>query len=1024
MVDLNLVYDSKDDDDNEIEQAKKENVIEKMLVKNPNGEDVEIDVAVDVIENHEYIPDNPDAFTVFLNLKKYPNGIQMEPNECPDVDTFFNLFEKPVICKKAKGGFFLRSGNIKKYKRYYSNKGTYKQKLYEDVYPRCNNAMNDACLVIGDVDSGVGGVNAPSIDEVHRALKELNLNHVVYTTASHGQFINKLRFLVPCKLESEEHARITTNKLFDDLENVGCAIQRNPESGVWSQAWYGPTRESEDGLYESRRYTSGDNLESVELTHAQKLQNRVAEIRNNNRKSTKTSFAPNIPLSVHVWDKESFEGTGNVFDGSYEKHYHFLTGDKCSSAILDILNGSNIHGSVNTISRAFVGYNVPFNEAYNYLEILIKSSSAERRFDRLVDLHEQMMYYYSSYNKQKEVIKVKDSHDYIEMIPNVAYSHEADVLKEQMLDSDDVMDIPIYSLTDLAYTFLVNYKEGDNNYKGLFCNMLKSLKNPYALEVFSTVVGNDSYEFWNGYPQKKVSIGTFNYKSGIDVSGMPPIDDDKHVELNAVNGIDIRYKMEMFNKIFIKVQCGETPSFAKKINQSIVVGDDDFSHWKYKIIRHNNMAKLLDNRRIYTVSITSNGKKTVRDSELFPFCSKRITTEYSGLSFEPQSGYIATKNTMVPCKNSNNLNVYHGLNVVPKPGDWHIMHDHILNVLCDGKKDAYVFLMNYFAHMIQFPQHKPSIAIAFQGDEGAGKNIMIDQVLKMLGGAGVALSDTKSLSGGGFNGDLSGVICLVLNEAIWEGDRKGHSALKSAISEKTIMIERKGIDRVLEANHMHLIIITNHDAVAQMSFGDRRIVGFDVSDRMIGEVEYFKSLKKEINNGGHEALAFELLNRDLSGFDPYSIPKELRHSKSITASKLNTADPVYNWLYECLLDDKVYGMAEYLDDDLAGEFSVKFHAEFFDIPFSGMFKGARLPLPPIYQAYRKWCKSSGERRPMTNTMFTKKMHLASKNMELESKPMGVKHIEWVGTVRCLIDVRFEDLREAFTTMTGIRFEDE
>jgi hypothetical protein len=43
------------------------------------------------------------------------------------------------------------------------------------------------------------------------------------------------------------------------------------------------------------------------------------------------------------------------------------------------------------------------------------------------------------------------------------------------------------------------------------------------------------------------------------------------------------------------------------------------------------------------------------------------------------------------------LNLWRGFEVEPKKGDWSLMQDHILNILCDGNQEHYEHVLNWLA---------------------------------------------------------------------------------------------------------------------------------------------------------------------------------------------------------------------------------------------------------------------------------------------------------------------------------------
>ena len=69
------------------------------------------------------------------------------------------------------------------------------------------------------------------------------------------------------------------------------------------------------------------------------------------------------------------------------------------------------------------------------------------------------------------------------------------------------------------------------------------------------------------------------------------------------------------------------------------------------------------------------------------------------------------------------------------------------------------------------------------------------------------------------------------------------------------------------------MISSNESFAIPVDADDRRFLFLDVAPRRARDIEYFKNLFHEINNGGVEALLYDLLNTDLKGFDPMQLPR-------------------------------------------------------------------------------------------------------------------------------------------------------
>ncbi len=135
---------------------------------------------------------------------------------------------------------------------------SYKSK---DHFHRNNHSQLTAWLLPFDGD------NSETSDDgcirpirVHKALKKLNLNHVIYTTHSHVRNIkNRWRLFLPCEMNDKIQLQPTVDKLLKLLKENGCNdLLMSNESKTWSIPWFLPTREDpDDGGYEYYLYSKG-----------------------------------------------------------------------------------------------------------------------------------------------------------------------------------------------------------------------------------------------------------------------------------------------------------------------------------------------------------------------------------------------------------------------------------------------------------------------------------------------------------------------------------------------------------------------------------------------------------------------------------------------------------------------------------------------------------------------------------------------------------------------------------------------
>lgn len=204
-------------------------------------------------------------------------------------------------------------------------------------------------------------------------------------------------------------------------------------------------------------------------------------------------------------------------------------------------------------------------------------------------------------------------------------------------------------------------------------------------------------------------------------------------------------------------------------------------------------------------------------------------------------------------------NLFKGWSRKPRKGEWRLMKRHLKQVFCQNNEELFTWLMTWLAHIFQRPQEKPGVAVVIRGEKGTGKSIIFD-FLKLLMEPYFYRDANGGRVLGKFNAHLQRTLLLVMEEAFWAGSKQQESVLKDLITSPALSIERKGVDATMEPNYMRLALISNEYWVVPATSDERRYAMFDCSSEFRGNKEYFQNMADEMNNGGAEAMLFDLLN--------------------------------------------------------------------------------------------------------------------------------------------------------------------
>jgi hypothetical protein len=270
------------------------------------------------------------------------------------------------------------------------------------------------------------------------------------------------------------------------------------------------------------------------------------------------------------------------------------------------------------------------------------------------------------------------------------------------------------------------------------------------------------------------------------------------------------------------------------------------------------------------------------------------------------------------------LNLWRGFGVEPKQGNWELMYRHIRDVLADGDNKAAEYILRFTAWSFQHPGELAEVALVLRGGKGSGKGAFGNAIAKCFGEHGLHIFNQSHLTGK-FNGHLRSCLFLFADEAFWAGDKKGESVLKGLITERTLMIEQKGIDAVQWLNRLHMLISANAEWVVPASHDERRFAVFDVSNRYAQGAcsdeerrAYFNALFKEIDNGGLAAMLYDLLHGEASrragcrrSARPCDLgnwhPRQVYETEGLRAQKERSLPPLDQWFVALLREGKLPG---------------------------------------------------------------------------------------------------------------------
>jgi Family of unknown function (DUF5906)/Toprim-like len=231
------------------------------------------------------------------------------------------------------------------------------------------------------------------------------------------------------------------------------------------------------------------------------------------------------------------------------------------------------------------------------------------------------------------------------------------------------------------------------------------------------------------------------------------------------------------------------------------------------------------------------------------------------------SGWVARKGVTV-------FNLYQGPTIKPgnaaNAGRW---VDHVHKVF-PGDGDA-EHAIDWLAHRVQRPQEKINHALLLGGEQGVGKDTLLEPVMRAVGPWNVQEISPQDLLGR-FTGFAKSVI-LRISEAHDLGEVSRYTFYErlkkyAAAPPYALRIDEKNLREHNIPNCCGVVLTTNHKTIYLPANDRRHYVAWSPLTREDFEDGYWPSLWAWYGNGGDADVAAFLLERDLSKFDPKAPP--------------------------------------------------------------------------------------------------------------------------------------------------------
>ena len=196
-----------------------------------------------------------------------------------------------------------------------------------------------------------------------------------------------------------------------------------------------------------------------------------------------------------------------------------------------------------------------------------------------------------------------------------------------------------------------------------------------------------------------------------------------------------------------KTESPPIPEYIERINQDHFVANEDGRAVVYReasddVLKRPKLERMTfeDFSKIHMtelVSVIKSDGTTVDKPLGRAWLESPYRRQYLyGIVFDPTNAQRA-----------NQYNLWRGFAVESKQGNWERMRNHIREVFCSKDEALEVYVLDYFAQMVQRPGQAGQVALVAKGPEGAGKGMLFRAFVRIFGSHGLHVVHASHLVG-------------------------------------------------------------------------------------------------------------------------------------------------------------------------------------------------------------------------------------------------------------------------------------
>lgn len=170
--------------------------------------------------------------------------------------------------------------------------------------------------------------------------------------------------------------------------------------------------------------------------------------------------------------------------------------------------------------------------------------------------------------------------------------------------------------------------------------------------------------------------------------------------------------------------------------------------------------------------------------------------------------------------------------------------DYMNNLFNDS--DVVNYILAYFANRIQNPAHRNKVCIILYGEEGDGKNRLLDIFKNIFGEKYFTELETSKQLFGSHSCVEQQKLFICVNEAKGKDNYENSDILKARITTDTLMINPKGIQEFKINNYCDYLMTTNNINAVNLHDKSRRYLYVETSSYYSRNGDFFNTFSNDI----------------------------------------------------------------------------------------------------------------------------------------------------------------------------------